>query len=42
MVRTGVVTIVHVALAEVATATPHTLVPVPVEVLVVEQFVGVK
>jgi hypothetical protein len=39
---TGVVVIAQVELAEFVTGTPQTLVPVAVEVLVVEQLVGVK
>jgi hypothetical protein len=39
---TGVVIIAQVELAELVTARPQTLVPVAVEVLVVEQLVGVK
>jgi hypothetical protein len=42
MARAGAVPMVQVELAEFATAMPQILLPVAVEVLVVEQLVGVK
>jgi hypothetical protein len=42
MAKAGAVTMAQVELAEFATTTPQTLLPVAVEVLVVEQFVGVE